>query len=101
MTSHSKDSGIQEKRGCHSEEKARIEIRAHKRLLSARYGQNFREYPYKRDGEIPKRRTMIVVKLTDKMLERYGKVVQMFQKEDIDQEQLFIKTAEIIGVRLQ
>lgn len=44
---------------------------------------------------------MIVVKLTDKMLERYGKVVQMFQRENIDQEQLFIKTAEIIGVRLQ
>lgn len=44
---------------------------------------------------------MIVVKLTDRMLERYEKVLKMFQKEDIDQEQLFIKTAEIIGVRLQ
>lgn len=44
---------------------------------------------------------MIVVKLTDRMLERYEKVLKMFQKEDIDQEQLFMKTAEIIGVRLQ
>lgn len=44
---------------------------------------------------------MIVVKLTDKMLERYNKCLKMHAQGEIDDEQLFMKTANIIGVQLQ
>lgn len=44
---------------------------------------------------------MIAVKLTDRMLERWNKCLKMHTNGEIDDEQLFMKTANIIGVQLQ